>query len=408
MKWTSRTARQTGVSRAWGLIVCALLIMVINTKGVWAANNNKVPTVGTWMVDLTPMSSSDTINDTIAALPKDLTVLALQGVNLDEDDLTAFKEAVQQHYPFSYHVPPGTPDAIGCAPVLPESVCENVLGLRTTDCAIRIAADMLGCIVDYSLPLAEVSLEDVLRSPCGGQAGLLLLLDQQCTACLLNTGAKTGGNPQQTYNTCVAQQGPRFAFGGSVGQLILSKHPISDIEVVEFASYQQRRANVYATINGLRYGFASYPSDILADAGLSAFVPALPADLQPVLAQEMLASDAEVLLGNFSSGTQYQPDAYEDLLTGFQDLAPEMLTHCTQAMKDAMDPRCITQTSPSLIFRTSTDVDHVFTRDSSEGCFWAATPRLFGETSGASDHAGLRVCNSPVVFEDGLEAPSDP
>ena len=409
MKWTIGAARKAGVIQVRGLIFCTLPIMTMAmATGVARADDiNRIPPFGTWMVDLTPQSSSDTINGTIAALPKDLAVLALQGVNLDEDGLTAFTGALNLDYPYSYHVPPDTPHDIGCAPVLDVSVCENVLGLQTTDCATRIAADLLGCLVDYSMPLDGVSLEDVFRSPCGGQAGLLMLIDQQCNACLLNTGGENGGNPQQTYNTCVAQQGPRYAYGGSVGQLILSKHPINDVEVVEFPSYLQRRANIYATINGLRYGFASYPTDILADAGLSAFVPALPGVLQTVLAQEMLDSDAEVLLGNFSSGTQYQPTAYDNLLASFQDPAPGVLTHCTQAMIDAVDPRCFYQTPSGPVFLPSTDVDHVLTRDDSEGCFWSDTPRLFGETSGVSGHAGLRVCNSPVVFENGFEDPSE-
>jgi hypothetical protein len=55
--------------------------------------------------------------------------------------------------------------------------------------------------------------------------------------------------------------------------------------VVEFPSYIQRRANVYATIGGARYGFASYPAHLLADLGLTAFISPLPGALQPVLAQ---------------------------------------------------------------------------------------------------------------------------
>jgi hypothetical protein len=154
------------------------------TMGVARADeSNKIPPVGTWMVDLTPQSASGAIDSTIAALPKDLTVLALQGVNLDEDGLTAFTGALILDYPFSCHVPPDTPDDIGCAPVLDVSVCVNILGLQTTDCATRIAADLLGCLVDYSMPLDGVSPEDVFRSPCGGHAGLLMLIDQQCNAC---------------------------------------------------------------------------------------------------------------------------------------------------------------------------------------------------------------------------------
>jgi hypothetical protein len=405
MKRTIGIARQLAVSHVWSLIACSLLIFAASAGAAQGGDENRIPPVGTWMVDLTPQSTSDTINATIAALPRDLTVLALQGVHLDEDDLAAFTLALSPDYPVSYYVSPATPHDIGCAPVLPVEVCESVLGLTITDCATRIAQDMLGCMVDYSMPLVESSLEDVFQSFCGGSAGLLLVIDQQCPACLLNTGKENGGNSQAAYSTCVAQQGPRYAYGGSVGQLILSKHPINDVEVVDFPSYEHRRANVYATINDLRYGFASYPKDILLDAGLAAFVPALPGDLQPVLAQEMLESDADVLLGNFSSGTQYQSGAYQNLLTGFEDLAPGVITHCTQAMIDAMDPNCFHQTYGGPVFLNSTDVDHVFAGNGSEGCFWLGTPKLFAEASGLSRHVGLRVCNSDLVFVHGFEDP---
>lgn len=385
--------------QAMGVLV-GVLLAVAMMAGVARADGARIPPVGTWNVNLGPGSSSDAIDRTIEALPKDLAVLALQDIFLDEDGLQAFVTALRPSYRFSYHVPPKTPHNLGCAVSVPESACENVLGLRTTDCVQRIAADLLGCFVDYSMPSNRLTIDDVFQSPCGGHAALLMLLDPQCNACLLNAAAENGGSPQQTFNTCLAQQGPRYAHGGSVGQLILSKLPIKDVEVVKFPSYIQRRANVYATIGGVRYGFASYPSDLLADFGLSAFVPPLPGALQPVLAQEMIDSDADALLGSFWSGALYQSAAYDDLLAEFQDLAPGKLTYCTQAMIDAQDPRCAVQlTSGSL------DVDHVLVRNGAPGCFRSGPSKRFAKTPGLSDHAGLRVCRK--VFEPGVFAPGN-
>jgi len=385
------------------VLVCAVLVLALMT-GVARADGARIPPVGTWKVELYPWSSSDTIDRTIAALPRDLAVLALQDIFLDEDGLKAFRRALWRSYPFSYHVPPHTLHDLGCVTELPASTCEALTGLDVTYCVQLLASSLLSCLFSSGFSLDRVTLDDVFRSSCAPMASVLLILDPQCNACLVNAAGENGGAPEQTFDTCMAQQGPRHAHGGSVGQLILSKLPLRDVEVVEFPSYIERLANVYATIGGVRYGFASYPYDILADTGLTAFVPPLPGALQPALAQEMIDSDADVLLGSFWSGTRYQADAYNDLLASFQDLAPGMLTYCTQAMIDAQDPRCVVQTpgGPFLIRGSPLDLDHVLVRKGSAGCFRSDAPRLFAE-NGISDHVGLRVCKK--VFEPGTFPP---
>src|SRR5262249_55425032 len=132
--------------------------------------------------------------------------------------------------------------------------------------------------------------------------------------------------------------------------------------------------------------------DLLGDAGLTGYLPPLPGVLQPVLAQEMIDSDADVLLGSFWSGTLYQPTAYNDLQASFQDLAPGMVTSCTQEMIDALDPRCVISTPGGYFVRRSGDVDHVLVRNGFAGCTRSDAPKLFAETSGISDHAGLLAC----------------
>lgn len=152
---------------------------------------------------------------------------------------------------------------------------------------------------------------------------------------------------QDTFHTCMTQSGPRYAFGGSVGQLILSKMPFENVNVVEFPSYGNetcslnlsgfRRANIYATIGGLRYAFVHFPHDILLAAGLTDVMPPLPGDLQvalwsliafqPALAAELIASEPDIILGDFNSGPHYQPDAVGLLLSaGFVDLTPGTLS----------------------------------------------------------------------------------
>jgi hypothetical protein len=110
-----------------------------------------------------------------------------------------------------------------------------------------------------------------------------------------------------------------------------------------------------------------------------------------------------VLLGSFSSGTQYQSTAYDHLLASFEDLAPGKLTYCTQAMIDAQDPRCVITTVVGTIPRQSLDVDHVLVRNGA-ACVRSDAPKLFAE-SGISDHVGLRVCKK--VFEPGRFQPGN-
>lgn len=382
MRRTSRTARRGGAMRMVGVLVCALSIVATLAGVALSGGGIPIPAVGTWKVGLLP---GDSAESTIAALPKDLAVLALQDIFLDEDGLNAFKSALGRSYPFSYHVPPGTPHDLGCVPYTPQEFCLQVTGLNTTDCVPQVAYGLLQCLQAAGSALDRLTLDALLTIPqCTPLTGALLVLDNQCPACLINAGAETGGNVDDTWATCITQKGPRYAHGGSVGQLILSKLPIGDVQTVEFPSYIERRANIYASIGGVRYGFASYPHDF-------GFPPPifLPGALQPELAQEMIASDADVLLGSFSSGTQYQPAAYNALLQGFRDLAPGMLTQCTQAMIDAQDPRCC---FPGGFCLFPSDPDHVLVRDGHAGCFRPDAPKLFAETTGVSDHAGLRVC----------------
>src|SRR5262249_27021006 len=196
------------VMRVAGVLVCALWVVAMMT-GAAGAGGPKIPPVGTWKVGLFPWSSSDTVDRTIAALPKDLEVLALQDIFLDEDGLKAFARALRRSYPFSYHVPPQTPPHdMGCAPSLPAETCAAVTGLDVTYCVPLLASSLLSCLVTSGFSLDRVTTDDILGSICGPMAAALLALDNQCPACLVTTAKENGGDGQQTFDTCLAQQGP--------------------------------------------------------------------------------------------------------------------------------------------------------------------------------------------------------
>src|SRR5262249_533604 len=133
------------VMRVVGVLVCALWVVAMMT-GAAGAGGAKIPPVGTWKAELFPWSSSDTIDRTIAALPKDLQVLALQDIFVDEEGLLAFARALRRSYPFSYHVPPDTPRDIACVSELPAATCLAVTGLDVTYCVPLLAGSLLSCL----------------------------------------------------------------------------------------------------------------------------------------------------------------------------------------------------------------------------------------------------------------------
>lgn len=399
---------RSGPSRAF-VRACAIVFFVTGLCGAFApparavvVDPAAVPRIGTWNVNLHP---GDTADDIVAAIPKHFLVLAVQGLYLRQhddqstpevDSVDEFLAAVKRFYPYSYVVPPQQSYDIGCATTTPQPVCQSV-GYNIPNCVPFIARELLGCLIGNDYELDKLTLDDVLESPCAyNYLSSLLYIDNQCPACLLSEAFEKGNDANAILEACLAQpqQGARYAYGGTVSQLVLSKLRLNDTETVEFPSYFERRVNIYATIGGVRYGFADYPSDILASNYLAYYpYPPLPGALQDVLAQQMLDATPDVILGSFNSGPDFEPAAYDLLSTEYQDLAPGLETYCTQAMIDAAEPKCILDTVVGPIPRESLAVDHVFFRFGEASCRRGDdTADLFNNVAGLSDHAGLKAC----------------
>jgi endonuclease/exonuclease/phosphatase family metal-dependent hydrolase len=351
-----------------------------------------VPPVATWNVNMLPGATADAV---VAILPKRLHVLALQGVSLPEheaaptpaiDSLDEMIAAMAPWYPYAYYVPPRQRYNAGCAPAIAAESC-SFFGIEGTGCIPILANALTQCLTQTVFDLRKLNRNDVFASSCNSYLAPLLLFDAQCVPCVFNAAQENGGDGNAAVATCVAQQGPRFADGGSTGQLILSKSPIRGVRNEVRAGWGQRLANIYATIAGERYGFVSFPFDILADAGLTGIVPPLPGVLQPELAAALLAANPDVILGSFNSGPTYQPAAYNALQSVYVDAAPGLATYCTAAMIAAQDPRCVFEGFSRLPLA----IDHVMFR-SDVRCRRPSEPRLFNDNSGVSDHAGLAVC----------------
>jgi endonuclease/exonuclease/phosphatase family metal-dependent hydrolase len=107
--------------------------------------------------------------------------------------------------------------------------------------------------------------------------------------------------------------------------------------VVEFQTYLIRRINIYATISGVRFGFAHWPNNYLQDinpilAGLQTGA------LQTDFANDMIQNNPDVNIGDFNSGPDYQPDGHNLLLqNGYQPLFSQP-TYCPDPTHASFPP----------------------------------------------------------------------
>jgi endonuclease/exonuclease/phosphatase family metal-dependent hydrolase len=137
---------------------------------------------------------------------------------------------------------------------------------------------------------------------------------QQGLACLINAMQKLphdGSSAFEALPICGQYLGPRFAFDGANGQLILSKYPIKEVSETPFDSWLFNRVNIYATIQNTRFAFVHFGHDVIADYGFP--VPTY-GDIQIDHVNDILAHSPDVVIGDFNSGPDYQPIGYDALL----------------------------------------------------------------------------------------------
>jgi len=310
--------------------------------------------VGTWNTKLYTWENPDEV---LAHIPKHLDVIAFQEV---WDPLVAqrFAHELRRHYPHHFIVPSATP-AAGC--VSPQ--------------AIGLAQMAIQCLMAYGIDTNKMSLATPIPPDCLELVLYGLYTEPQCTACLITTMAKlSSADALQAVGICAAGQGDAFVFGGSAGQLVLSKRPITHVEVQEFQAFLIRRVVIFFKVDGISYSTSHYPFD-----NFNGLLP-LPQVLQPALAAATIAKDVDVAIGDFNSGLLYQPDAYNLFLSSnYDDLLPGEITFCPVSF--AGYAPCANE--------APCDIDHVFVNKKHHYLFQSA--HLFNNEVPYSDHIGVKA-----------------
>lgn len=157
-------------------------------------------------------------SDAIAALDAD--VICLQEVWLPEH-VSAVATAAAANFPEQYF--PAAQQESGDSPA-----CEDdtyVFECARTECGDMCADDLVDCVLDS----------------CGFA---LLGLDATCQNCVM---ANVGGTIDEVEEACLTGD-EHYAFGGSFGTGILSKHPLSGTEELVFDSTLNRRSALHTTV----------------------------------------------------------------------------------------------------------------------------------------------------------------
>jgi len=169
--------------------------------------------------------------------------------------------------------------------------------------------------------------------------------------------------------------------GGQNGQWILSKYPIQHVQETQFEGFMSNRINIFATINNIRVGFGHFAFNVLADYG--PFGPYQYGVTQIDHAKDMVAQNADVLIGDFNSGLDYQPEGYDYLLAnGYLDLIQ------TQPVETWCPPSHVSAFLPCVnAGEYSAAIDHVMIKDSCS--LWGSHARTWNDQPLMSDHVGV-------------------
>ena len=162
------------------------------------------------------------VADAIAALDAD--IVCLEEVWLPEH-VTAVEDAAADSFPHQTFAEPFLPESTG-APA----------------CAKGDLDDLLACVGDTCGGVCQDQLVDCVFTNCVGQ---FLQLPKSCQGC---TMANVGGTPEEIQGIC-EKESTSFAYGGSFGTGILSKHPFVGDPVHEAFEPGSKQLDAPATTN---------------------------------------------------------------------------------------------------------------------------------------------------------------
>ncbi|MPY89698.1 MAG: hypothetical protein GEU99_17470 [Luteitalea sp.] len=317
--------------------------------------------VGTWNTMLQPwLPYEEKVIKTISKTHFDVLLLEEVWTDAAKDNI-ASHPVVKAKYRHHYYVP-AQQEPAGCPP-------PDILPVPNQE-------DYISCLVGNGVDTKTVEQPaEPIPFECAMLGLGLALATQPCYACLVNT-MQGLDDPFQSIDICAQGQGVKYSHGGSPGLLILSKRPLTDVTVVESEAYLIRRMNIYATVSGVRVGFAHWPRNFLEDIS-PALAGLQTGALQVDFAEDMIENNPDVLIGDFNSGPDYQPDGHNWLLeSGYQPLFSQQTscpvqTHASfpQCQEDSLGPR---------------SVDNIYIKNNAGVCLW----HTFAEKP-VSDHIGV-------------------
>lgn len=315
--------------------------------------------IGTWNTMLQPwLPYEDRVIAELARTNLDLLVLQEVWTPEARDRILA---RVGARYPYTYEVP----------------AVQRSAGSFIAD---QTANDYISCLISTGTDTRTVEQPALPVDAFCRFLGLNIALEEQpAFECLENTmAALPSGDPGAFGATtlCAQNDGVKYAHQGRSGVLILSKRPIKDVEAVPFIAYKIRRVNIYATISGVRFAFVAWPTNVLYDVDPS-LGPLQTGALQPELAQDVIARRPGVIVGDFNSGPDYQPEGFNLLTTnGFRPLFPRTETYC---------PTSLQSFAPCGEFNAvPAAIDNILVKENIGACLTGT----FGKAQ-QSDHIGL-------------------
>ena len=206
----------------------------------------------------------------------------------------------------------------------------------------------------------------------------IALESQSCAQCLQNTMQNLPSSDPGAYgarDACFAGTGVRYSHQGRSGLLILSKRPLTNVQEVNFNTFLIRHPNIYATVSGVRFAFTQWPTNYLFDEDTS-LGPLQSGALQPDLAQDVIQKNAQVVLGDFNSGPDYQPAGYNQLVQNKYVPLLSQPTYCPA--NHATFPPC------GDFNAKPTSIDNIFVMKDTGVCL-----RTTFAQEQASDHIGV-------------------
>lgn len=316
------------------------------------------------------------VADALASLDAD--IVALQEV-WDPADVDAVIAATEADFPEHRFLEPA-PESAG-EPACTAAELDPLETCARSACGGLPADQLAGCVL----------------SSCGAEFGAC---SGVCQTCL---GANIGGTLDEVVGTCKATA-ERYAYGGSFGIGLLSRHPISSTEEVVLESSLNRRAILYAVVDvdalGPVHVFATHLSAVFDDIpypGEGTWEAEQRAQIERLLAlveERVPPGEPVVVLGDLNTGPA---------LPGLAAEAPENFALLTASGLEApylesARPECTFCADNPLVGGADDDesvvIDHVLVA----GLAGSATDRALDDPvtigtteSRLSDHYGVAV-----------------